>query len=177
MAASAPFACALVRAQCDRERSETKGSANLDEQFWLTVEKADVVYVGETHDDPADHRFELDLVRGLVKRKVQFAIGWEMFDETQQAKLDAWAADAISLKEMLAETDFAKHWGIYSPAYEQILQIAGKAGVPEYRAQRTARTSSQDRSGRTTDAGGESDGSNRVRCRSKRLQEFCCHDG
>ena len=82
-----PFACALVRAQCDRERSETKGRQNLDEQFWLTVEKADVVYVGETHDDPADHRYELDLVRGLVKRKVQFAIGWEMFDKTQQAKI------------------------------------------------------------------------------------------
>jgi Haem-binding uptake, Tiki superfamily, ChaN len=65
-----------------------------------------------------------------VKRKVQFAIGWEMFDETQQAKLDAWAAGVISLKEMLAETDFAKHWGIYSPTYEQILQIAGEAGVP-----------------------------------------------
>ena len=110
------------------ERSE--GAANLVEQFWLTVKNADVVYVSETHDDPADHRYELDLVRGLVKRKVQFAIGWEMFDKTQQAKMDAWAADAISLKEMLAETDFAKHWGIYSPAYERILQIAGKAGVP-----------------------------------------------
>jgi len=110
------------------ERSE--GAANLDELFWLTVKNADVVYVSETHDDPADHRYELDLVRGLVKRNVQFAIGWEMFDKTQQAKMDAWAADAISLKEMLAETDFAKHWGIYSPAYERILQIAGKAGVP-----------------------------------------------
>jgi uncharacterized iron-regulated protein len=104
--------------------------ADLSEQFWLGLEKTDVVlYVGETHDDPADHQYELDLVLGLVKRMIQFAIGWEMFDKTQQGTIDAWAAHAISLKEMLAKTDFQKKWGIYSPAYEQILQVAGKAGV------------------------------------------------
>jgi uncharacterized iron-regulated protein len=89
-----------------------------------------VVYVGERHDDSADHQWELDLVRGLLKRKVKFAIGWEMFDTTQQAAIDGWAWRAISLSKMLAETDFQKHWGIYSPAYEQILRMAGKAGVP-----------------------------------------------
>ncbi len=89
-----------------------------------------MIYVGETHDDLADHQWELDLVRGLLKRKVKFAIGWEMFDTSQQAAMDAWASHAISLAGMLAETDFQKHWGIYSPAYEQILRMAGKAGVP-----------------------------------------------
>jgi uncharacterized iron-regulated protein len=127
-----PLAFCLCLGSCAVRSGAARGERppKLDEQFWLTVEKADVVYVGETHDDVADHRYELNLVRGLVKRKVQFAIGWEMFDKTQQAKLNALAAGAISLKEMLVETDFAKHWGIYSPAYEQILQIAGKAGVP-----------------------------------------------
>ena len=89
-----------------------------------------MIYVGETHDDPADHRYELELIRGLLKRKMKFAIGWEMFDETQQGAIDAWASHAISLEEMLAKTDFQKHWGIYSPVYEQILQIAGNANVP-----------------------------------------------
>jgi uncharacterized iron-regulated protein len=101
----------------------------MDERFWLSVEQAEVIYVGETHDDPVDHQRELDLVRGLLKRRVKFAIGWEMFDTTQQAAMDAWASHAISLARMLAETDFQKRWGIYSPVYQQILRMAGKAGV------------------------------------------------
>ncbi len=103
--------------------------ANPDERIWHAVEKADVVYVGETHDDPADHRYELELIRGLLKRKMKIAIGWEMFDLTQQGAIDAWAAHAISLKAMLEKTGFQKHWGIYSPVYEQILQIAENAKV------------------------------------------------
>jgi uncharacterized iron-regulated protein len=105
-------------------------TANPDDQFWRTIENSDVIYVGETHDDPADHRYELELIRGLLKRKMQFAIGWEMFDETQQVNIDAWAARAISLKVLLAKTDFQKRWGIYSPIYKQILQITSNWGVP-----------------------------------------------
>jgi uncharacterized iron-regulated protein len=105
-------------------------SALANEQLWLAIEKAEVIYVGETHDDPADHRYELELIRGLLKRKTKFAIGWEMFDLTQQEAIDAWDSRAISLAEMLSKTDFQKHWGIYSPAYEQILKIAGSANIP-----------------------------------------------
>jgi uncharacterized iron-regulated protein len=53
-----------------------------------------------------------------------------MFDETQQDTIDAWASHAISLEKMLAKTDFQRHWGIYSPVYQQILQVAQKANVP-----------------------------------------------
>jgi uncharacterized iron-regulated protein len=113
--------------------SETRRTENLagpDEQFWQAVERVNVVYVGETHDDPLDHQYELDLVRGLLKRKTKFAIGWEMFDTTQQGAIDAWASQTISFKEFISKTDFQKHWGIYSPVYEEILQIAGSANVP-----------------------------------------------
>ena len=73
-------------------------ATNPDERFWRAIEKADVVYVGETHDDPAHHQYELELIRSLLRRKLKFAIGWEMFDETQQCSIDAWAAHKISLE-------------------------------------------------------------------------------
>jgi uncharacterized iron-regulated protein len=107
-----------------------RGGPSLDQGPWDTVEQADVIYVGETHDDAADHQRELDLVRGLLKRKVRFAIGWEMFDTSQQAAIDAWESRELSLARMLTETDFQKSWGIYSPAYERILRMAGKGAVP-----------------------------------------------
>ena len=104
-------------------------ATNPDERFWRAVEKADVVYVGETHDDPAHHKYELELIHGLSGRNMKFAIGWEMFDETQQSSIDAWASHKISLEELLAKTDFQKSWGIYSPLYEQILRTTEKAHV------------------------------------------------
>ena len=78
-------------------------ATNPDERFWRAVEKADVVYVGETHDDPAHHQYELELIHGLLGRNMKFAIGWEMFDETQQSSIDAWASHKISLEELLAK--------------------------------------------------------------------------
>ncbi len=103
--------------------------ATADEQFWHAVEKADVVYVGETHDDATHHEYELELIRGLLQRKMKFAIGWEMFDETQQSSIDAWASHKISLKELLVKADFQERWGIYSPVYEQILRTTEKANI------------------------------------------------
>jgi uncharacterized iron-regulated protein len=120
----------MCLASCAVQTGSEGGAPNLDDRFWQSVEQADVVYVGETHDDSADHQLELALVRGLLKRKVKFAIGWEMFDTSQQAVMDQWSSHGISLAKMLVETDFQKHWGTYSPAYEQILRMAGKAGVP-----------------------------------------------
>ena len=114
--------------QSGTERIEV--SAKQDERLWRAIEKTEVIYVGETHDNPGDHRYELELVRGLVSRKVKFAIGWEMFDETQQGAMDAWSAREISFKDLLAKTEFEKHWGIYSPTYEQILQLGGSAKIP-----------------------------------------------
>jgi uncharacterized iron-regulated protein len=118
-------ACALYTGA-----GQQNASNDPDEKFWDGVRKADVVYVGETHDDPANHQYELELVRGLLMRRIKFAIGWEMFDATQQTAIDAWASHSISLDEMLAKTDFRKHWGVYSPVYAQILQVAGDARVP-----------------------------------------------
>ena len=60
---------------------------------------------------------------------MKFAIGWEMFDETQQSSIDAWASHKISLEELLVKTDFQNRWGIYSSVYEQILRTTEKAKV------------------------------------------------
>ena len=46
----------LVSCVSHLETKRTDAFANPDEQFWQAVEKANVVYVGETHDDPLDHQ-------------------------------------------------------------------------------------------------------------------------
>jgi len=108
---------------------QLNASNDLDEKFSDGIKQSDVVYVGETHDDPAHHQYELELVRGLLNRKIKFALGWEMFDGTQQSSIDAWESHSISLNELLAKTGFDKSWGVYSPVYAQILELTEKARV------------------------------------------------
>lgn len=105
---------------------EVRHSQDGDIAFWNTVKQVDVIYVGETHDDPADHEYQIQLIRGLLARKLGFAVGWEMFDWTQQALLEDWHRRRISLDELLSRTDFQKSWGLYSPAYSKILKITGQ---------------------------------------------------
>ena len=99
-----------------------------------------------------------------------------MFDTTQQSALDAWASHAISFKEMISRTDFQKHWGIYSPVYEEILQIARNASVPilalNAPPELTRKIARGDPHGE-----GEGDDPRWVRTNRRRVPKFCCTDG
>jgi uncharacterized iron-regulated protein len=100
-----------------------------DAEFWKAVKQGDVIYVGETHTDPAHHEYQLQLIRGMLARKFSFAIGWEMFDWTQQPLLDDWYHQKISWDELSKRTDFQRNWGIYSPFYSEILKVAEQSRI------------------------------------------------
>jgi uncharacterized iron-regulated protein len=95
--------------------------------LWRAVGEANVVYVGETHDKRTDHAYELRLVRGMIRRRMAFAIGWEMFDQTQQALLDAWDRGDIGLQQLFHDTSFDRDWAVYSPIYAKILETAQRS--------------------------------------------------
>jgi uncharacterized iron-regulated protein len=100
-----------------------------DAEFWQGVAVADVIYVGELHSDRGNHEYELDLIRGMARRGIRFAVGWEMFDRSQQADLDRFDHHKLSLDDLLAQTGFEKSWGRYSPLYSEMLRTIGKAKI------------------------------------------------
>src|SRR5919108_5208072 len=42
--------------------------------------RADVVFVGEQHDDPATHRLELAILEGMIRRRTGVVVALEMFE-------------------------------------------------------------------------------------------------
>ena len=63
---------------------------------------ARIVYVGETHDNPASHRQELAVLQALDRRYPGgAALGMEMFTPAQQEVLDRWSAGELTEKEFL----------------------------------------------------------------------------
>jgi uncharacterized iron-regulated protein len=103
--------------------------SSTDAEFWRGVAVADVIYIGETHSDRSSHEYELDLLRGMIRRGIHFAVGWEMFDRSQQADLDRFDQHMLSVHDLVRRTGFEKSWGRYSTLYLEMLSTTGKAKV------------------------------------------------
>ncbi|HTD15038.1 MAG TPA: ChaN family lipoprotein [Chthoniobacterales bacterium] len=99
-------------------------------EFWIRIAAADVIYIGENHGSRKDHLCELELVRGMIRTRIQFAVGWEMFDRTQQSDLDRFNEGRLTLAELFARTGFDKSWATYSPLYARILETTAHAKLP-----------------------------------------------
>lgn len=82
---------------------------------------ADVVFVGEQHDDPNTHRLELALLEGLRRRKVMPFVSMEMFERDAQAALGDYLARRVTEEEMLK---IARPWPRYASDYRPLVELA-----------------------------------------------------
>ncbi len=101
-----------------------------EKDYWEQLAPAKVIYIGETHNSNSDHEYQWDVLKGLHAQGVRFAIGWEMFDETEQPLLDTWQARKLTSDSLLEKTAFQAHWGVLSVMYEKILRWSLAEGVP-----------------------------------------------
>jgi uncharacterized iron-regulated protein len=88
-----------------------------------------IIYAAETHDNPASHRLELDLLRALAQRYPgRTAVAMEMFTPAQQEILDAWLAREIDEKTFLKR--WYSGWKMDFAYYRDILNYCREAGIP-----------------------------------------------
>jgi uncharacterized iron-regulated protein len=89
---------------------------------------ADVVYLGEQHDNPTHHSHQRAVVEALVARGVRPALAFEMLEEDQQADVDQALGGTLSnLDERLRWR--TRGWpdiGMYQPLFE----IAAREKLP-----------------------------------------------
>lgn len=100
-------------------------------QMLKAATDARIVYVGETHDNPASHRVELKVLRAMNERYPGgVALGMEMFQPAQQEALDAWVAGEISEKEFLKDSGWFKQWKMDFAYYRDLLVFARQHRIP-----------------------------------------------
>ena len=58
--------------------------------------RADVIFVGEQHDDPNTHRLEAAILEGLQRRGAAVTLSLEMFERDVQGDLDAYLAGGMA---------------------------------------------------------------------------------
>jgi uncharacterized iron-regulated protein len=97
------------------------------ETMLADLARADVVFVGEQHDDPNTHRLELAIVEGLTRRGVPVVVAMEMFERDVQASLDQYAAGAVTEEQFLKDS---RPWPRYATDYRPIVEFARANKLP-----------------------------------------------
>ena len=105
---------------------DTKAGAFVDFEVMLaSVAKADVIFVGEQHDDPNTHRLEVAILEGLDRRKVRPVVSLEMFERDVQAVLDSYLSGALVEEEMVKTS---RPWPRYATDYRPLIEAAKQRG-------------------------------------------------
>lgn len=100
-------------------------------QMLTVAGDARIVYLGETHDNPASHRLELQALQGLAERHPgRQALGMEMFTRSQQSALDRWVAGELDEKAFLKESLWYESWKMDFDYYRDLLNFARDRHIP-----------------------------------------------
>ena len=105
---------------------------NSEAAFKSLVWKNDVIYVGETHDQPLDHLAQLEALKAMkIARGSKIAVGFEMLNSTLQPVLDDYVSGKITEEEFLTRSDWKHEWGfdfaMYKPLFDFMIQNKLKA--------------------------------------------------
>lgn len=112
----------------DEDQEPLEAEKLLDE-----LARADVVCIGEEHDNPHSHWAELRILEGLVERRAmtgrQLGLGLEMVETSKQEVLDRFSEGDIDAQELEKELDWEASWGWAFAYYRPTLELARERGV------------------------------------------------
>ena len=90
--------------------------------------EADLVYVGESHDEQIHHDFQLRVIRSMFEAGEPIAVGLEMMQARDQAALDAFISGETDEEEF--EEVFLRNWGEMWPLYRDIFVYCREHRIP-----------------------------------------------
>ena len=125
VSAQAPDSLAHQIAVYDRSGAPTTLDAIVE-----AAGDADVVFLGELHDDSLGHVVQLHLLRAMHEqagRQRPLVLGMEMFETDVQTVLDEYAAGLIRERDMLAAS---RPWSNYDRDYRPLVEYAVASGIP-----------------------------------------------
>lgn len=100
--------------------------ASLDDLV-AAMRDADVVILGETHDDSTTHALQLRLFEAASALDRPVALSLEMFERDVQDVLDEYLAGTIRERDFL---EAARPWGNYATDYRPLVEFARERGLP-----------------------------------------------
>ncbi len=97
-------------------------------QLAKKLQKYDVVFFGEFHDQGEIHQSEIDLLQAMHKLQGdKLALSMEMFEVDNQEKLNSFLADILNEEDFLATS---RPWPNYRTDYAPLVNFAKKHQMP-----------------------------------------------
>lgn len=128
-----PISCQTqVVSPIGKECEETKTCKNnciTPQNALQELASSKVVYLGETHDNPEDHKIQLQIIQSLQQRNRKIAIAMEMFVQSSQNVLNRYLAGKLSEQEFVQQSNY-QQWGYPWEYYAPILRFAGEKQLP-----------------------------------------------
>lgn len=106
----------------DAEGKEVKYEKMIKE-----LEKADIVFFGESHNDPISHWLEIEVMKSLYEKNQQLTLAMEMFEADDQLIMNEYLKGTIDEKQLLKE---AKVWDNYNTDYRPMVEFAKAKKLP-----------------------------------------------
>ncbi|MDI7260957.1 MAG: ChaN family lipoprotein [Thermodesulfobacteriota bacterium] len=85
---------------------------------------AQVIFLGESHDQIEHHQIQVRFLKDLVTKGKDVAIAMEMFERSQQPILDMWSKGLLTEEEFLKEVQWDTTWSMDYQLYKGILDEA-----------------------------------------------------
>ena len=92
--------------------------------------RRDVVLLGERHDDPDDHRWQLQTLAALRLLHPKMVIGFEAFPRRVQSVLERWVAGELTEKQFLEQVQWGKVWDLPAEYYMPLFEFARLNRIP-----------------------------------------------
>jgi uncharacterized iron-regulated protein len=92
--------------------------------------KQSVVLLGEMHDNPDHHRWQLQTLAALHAARPDMVIGFEMFPRRVQKALDQWVGGELSEAQFLAASDWNHVWSTDFNLYLPLFHFARMNRIP-----------------------------------------------
>ena len=124
---------------------DATGKAASMEEVLAALDKAEVVCVGELHDDPAGHAFEADLLKRALEhngdgnaktKKRPLTLSLEMFERDAQVVLDEYLHGLIAERHFLLSS---RPWNNYQTDYRPLVEFAREKNLSVIAANAPAR--------------------------------------
>ena len=94
--------------------------------------QGEVVLLGEQHDAPDHHRWQLYTLAALYAQRPDMAIGFESFPRRVQPVLDRWVAGELDATQLFAQTDWQKVWNYPPQLYLPLFEFARIHRIPMF---------------------------------------------
>lgn len=92
--------------------------------------EAEIVLLGESHDQADHHRWQLSVLAGLHAKTDRLAVGFESFPRSVQPALDTWVEGDWTEGTFLKEARWSEVWGLEPGLYLPLFDFARLYRLP-----------------------------------------------